>query len=204
MVLRQFPDINVVRQLRNDATRPGNTWQNVALNIRCKEVSRTGVESPYSLFLNKKGFSYCSVNKQQYRIETDKFLLTQPGETYGLVVDNPGQTEICNIHINRDFFNGWAHTMTVADEQQLDMPVTITDAAPRFFTQLYRVDEKLEWRTDQLRCIAPEDKQSFDIITGCIVQHLLLSNNEKEQNSKATLLKGCCKGGHLQAPGTGL
>jgi AraC family transcriptional regulator len=173
MLLKQFPDINMVRRLSNDAQTPANAWKNVALNIKCREVSRLNVESPYSLFMNRQGFSYCSVNKRQYLVETDTFLLSRPGELYGLVVDNMGQTEIANIHINRDFFNAIAHAYTAPAEKQLD-ETGWPEATPTLFTQLYKKDEVITQLTNTL--LGTENGQDFEIALANIVVYLLSAN----------------------------
>lgn len=190
MILKQFPDIDLVRRLSNEPKKQADIWMNVALNIKCSEVSRTGVESPYSIFLNKKGFSYCNVSGQQYRLETDQFLLTRPGEIYDLIVDNTAQTEICNIHINRDFFNSLAHTLTAGSEQLLDQPRDRYHADTRLQTQLYGIDSVLEHLTDKLTTIATNDSTAFELLLGDVVTHLLYADEQVQRTiSKLPFVK---------------
>ena len=179
MLLNQFPDINLVRSYRNEPVSSGdNVWRNVALNIKCREADRTGVESPYSLFLNHKGHSYCTVNKNQYKIETDTFLLSRPGEQYGLIIDNLHQTEIFNIHINKDFFEGWYHAITAGDERQLDGSLSaLTDPLPNLFTQLYPKDDAFNRLINELGNTG-DDNEVFDAVLGRLVVYLLQSNEE--------------------------
>lgn len=181
MLVHEFPDLNWVRSLRNDAASPVNTWKNIALNVKCRQVSRTGVESPYSLFLNKTGHSYCGVNKKQYRIEDDNFLLSRPGEQYDLIVDNLQQTETFNIHINKDFFHGWAHTLTTPHAQLLDKPFENTAAEPALFTQLYRKTGDFNLLIARLEAVNEGDMAGFDYVFGQVVQYLLLCSNDTRQ-----------------------
>jgi AraC family transcriptional regulator len=178
MILKQFPDINMVRGLRNDAVKPANTWRNVVLNIKCRQVSRTGVESPYSLFLNRNGFSHCTVNKQRYQIETDSFLLTQPGQLYDLVIDNPGQTEICNIHINRDFFGQFTRVLTTSSEKLLDDPYDCKNSMPKLLTTLYPKDDRMAELTNRLCAMDVTATDEFELTLGSIIEHLLLAGDE--------------------------
>jgi AraC family transcriptional regulator len=178
MLVHEFPDINWVRGLRNDAMSPANKWKNIALNIKCKQVCRTGVESPYSLFMNRAGHSLCSVNKRQYRVETDCFLLTRPGEQYDLVIDNLQQTEIFNIHINKDFFDGWVHALTTPDERLLDNPNVHKDTDPVLFTQLYRKDDAFNALIGRIAQLDKQDHVGFEYVLGQLIQHLLLSGKE--------------------------
>jgi AraC-like DNA-binding protein len=178
MLLKQFPDINFVRQLRNDTVLPTHAWKNVALNFLCRQASRSGVESPYSLFLNRSGHSYCRVNERQHRIDTDTYLLTQPGEVYDLEVDNMQQTEICNLHINRDFFLQLTHTLTTGSHNLLDNPGHDSSYTPQLFTQLYRKDVQFQAFTSQLCELRPDDLQGFDLVLADIVAHILLANEQ--------------------------
>ncbi len=177
MLLKEFPDINMVRQLKNNAARGGAEWRNVVLNFECREASRLNLGSPYSLFLNKKGHSHCAVNKRQYRIETDTFLFTQPGDVYGLTVDNIHKTELCNIHINRAFFNGVAHTLTTPDEQLIDNPES-TETNAHLFTQLYRKDATINHLAHKLTTPETYSTNTFDQVLMELVQHLLVSNED--------------------------
>lgn len=181
MLATQFPDINMVRKLRNERA-DGNAplWNNIALNIKCREVSRTGVESPYSIFMNNKGFSHCSVDNRQYRIETDTFLIARPGEMYDLEIDNLHQTEIFNIHINRDFFHDIAYNLTTSSAVLLDEHQAPQDTAPYLSTQLYARDAVLETHTRAIAA-AGSNKAAFDRALTDLVTHLLIANEQVRQ-----------------------
>ncbi len=166
----------MVRRLRNESSKPADKWMNVALNVKCRQVSRTGVESPYSLFLNRKGFSYCTVNKQMYRVETDTFLLTQPGDIYDLVIDNTGQTEICNIHINREFFNNALYAISTTSPQLLNNPEN-KDYEHPLFTQLQTKDDTINRLVTRIVNQQPADANEFELILIEIINHLALSND---------------------------
>lgn len=190
MLLKEFPDISMVRRLRNEPLKPTDKWMNVALNIKCREASRTGVESPYSLFINRKGFSYCTVNRQQYRIETNAFLFTQPGDIYDLIIDNTDQTEICNIHINREFFNNAAYSLTTSSSTQLDKPYHPDDAL-HFFTQLHEKDEVTKYLIAQLSKLPSNDTANFERLLIDIIENLLIKNQTvRSKISRLPFLKG--------------
>lgn len=184
MVTRQFPDLNMVRQLRNEApmgTVPA--WNNIALNVKCREASRTGVESPYSLFINNSGHSLCRVDGRNYRVETDTFLLSRPGEQYDLVIDNLQQTEIFNIHINRDYFHQRAWELTNSDARLLDAPHTSGSHAPYLNSQLYAKDMQLQLLLHNLQ--ATTNKQSFDLSLDNIICYLLSKDEDTRREMAA-------------------
>lgn len=171
----------MVRQLKNNAARGQDEWRNVVLNFNCGEASRLNLESPYSLFLNRKGHSHCNVNGNNYRIETDTFLFSQPGDIYGLTIDNLRKTEICNVHINKRTFEGIAHTLTHSHAQQLDMPDdTHTDA--RFVTQLHHKDYPLNAILDRLTDAATYEHGLFEPVLMRLIEHLLLQNEDVKKS----------------------
>ncbi len=186
MLLTQFPDINQVRRLRNEATKPNEQWNNVALNFQCKQASRTGVESPYSLFLNVRGHSYCSINGSPYRIEDDAFLLARPGEIYDLTVDNVRGTEICNIHINRNFFHTVAASFIAPTHALLNDPFWEVDAMPLLNARLHPKNACFDAITSRLRSAAPNDTASFEQSLVMLIEWLL-HNNEKTKQRIAAL-----------------
>lgn len=183
MLSKQFPNLDWVRRLRNDAAdTAAPKWNNIALNVKCREAYRTGVESPYSLFMNVSGHSYCNVNRKQYKVETDGFLLTRPGDQYDLIIDNLQQTETFNIHINRDFFNEVAHDITTHDTHLLDGH-QIRPAQPYLFTQLYGKDDAITGYTGLLT--QATNKTQFDIVLANMVAHLLKTDEHTQRQIAA-------------------
>jgi len=176
MLLRQFPDINTVRKLKNDATNGSNEWRNVVLNFECREASRLNVESPYSLFINKKGFSYCTINDRNYRVETDRFLFAQPGDIYGLTIDNLQQTELCNVHINKRFFDNVVRTLTATDEQLIDDPDRDDTYDIRFFSQLYTKDETFNVLAGRLTRPETYTNNCFEPALIALIEYVVMQN----------------------------
>lgn len=176
MLVKQFPNLDMVRKLRNDAPGPATPlWNNIALNVKCKEAFRTGVESPYSIFMNNKGHSYCSVNGRQYKIETDTFLISRPGEQYDLVIDNLHQTEIFNIHINRDFFHSLANSLVCSDAQLLGGATTEVES-PYLLTQLYARDERIIALTKLIA--QTTTKEQFEVALARLTKYLLTTDED--------------------------
>jgi AraC family transcriptional regulator len=183
MLSKQFPNLDWVRRLRNDASgQQATKWNNIALNVRCREACRTGVESPYSLFMNVSGHSYCNVNRKQYKVETDGFLFTRPGDHYDLIIDNLQQTETFNIHINRDFFHDVAADLTATDTQLLDGAARPQND-PYLFTQLYARDAQLNGYMQLLA--QAKGKTAFDIALANMIGYLLKTDTGIQQQINA-------------------
>ena len=184
MFQTHFPDIDMVKKLSNEPLAPANIWKNTALNVKCKEVYRAGIESPYSLFMNNKGFSYCNVNGRQYRVETDSFLLTRPGERYDLIIDNLQQTEIFNIHINKQFFDALARSLTAPDDALINDPNNTGDHSPYLFTQLYPKDDRIQVLMQRIAQTGT-DKEAFELALANLLTHLLMTDNETSRKMES-------------------
>ncbi len=176
MLLRSFPEINMVRNLKNEAARGGTEWRNVVLNFECREASRLHLESPYSIFANIGGHSHCRINKTAYRVETDMFLLSQPGDIYDLTVDNHQKTVLCNIHINKRFFDGVAATLQHTHEQLLNDPTSGRQATIKLNSQLYARNHSINSILQQLRQDSTYDNGAFDDTLILLTEHLLVQH----------------------------
>ena len=193
MLLTQFPDINQIRRLKNEPAKPAEKWNNVVLNFKCKQANRTGIESPYSLFLNTQGFSYCNLNGNRYRIETDSFLLAQPGEIYDLTIDNRCTTEISNIHINYHFFNAVASAFALPTPLLLHNPEHITYSLPQLYSQLHTKTPEFTTLTTQL-CTPAQNEADFEYTLSRLIEWLLLHNDSiKKQILALPPLKAAVK-----------
>lgn len=194
MLVRQFPDLNVVRGLKNDATQPDKAWRNIALNIRCKEVSRLGIESPYSLFMNVRGHSWCTVNKQQYRIEDDTVLLTQPGDVYGLEIDNIATTEIFNIHLNREFVEANSSALLTGSAALLD-GATGVNTTMVLATQTMSKTDGINSIVARLQMAGEADTEdTYEVIFAELVTQLVMAEAANQRKVAALpVLRGAVK-----------
>lgn len=175
MLLHNFPNINTIRKLKGNATEGNNAWKNVVLNFRCEKTSRLNIESPYSLFLNKSGHSHCNVNGRTYRVETDHVLFAQPGDVYGLTIDNINKTEICNVHITKQFFEEVAYCRMSNDALLLSSPEGIIDNL-LLQTQFFPKDKELKIVTDQLSHEITHEQKMFEATLADLV-YLMICHN---------------------------
>jgi AraC family transcriptional regulator len=178
MLLSEFPDIDMVRRLKANAISGQQEWRNVVLNFECREASRLNLSSPYSFFINRKGASYCAVNNNQYKIETDTILFSQPGDTYGLTIDNIDKTEICNIHISKRFFENAMYALTTSSAHLLHQPESEHEPTIQLFTQLYQKDQQTKLLVDRLTHKDTYSNNQFDECLTELIGHQLLQNNE--------------------------
>jgi AraC family transcriptional regulator len=177
MLLKEFPDINVVKRLRNVATETSQEWRNVVLNFECREASRLALESPFSIFANNTGHSFCKLNKRHYRIDTDTFLFAQPGDEYGLIIDNHEKTELCNVHINRTFFNSAFESLNKDHDQLLDIPHYCQHEEYQLPSQLHAKDPIIKHLIKSLTAPATHDENKFETVLIELIGHLALKSD---------------------------
>lgn len=177
MLLREFPDLKLVRQLKSNAASCNTAWRNVVLNFSCAEASRLNLDSPYSFFLNRSGHSHCSVNNRHYRVETDRVLFSQPGDIYGLTIDNLHRTEICNIHITKNFFEEAAYAAITNDEKLLDNPGGSLESI-LLHSQLYRRDEQLNTILNKLAQPTTFESNMFESVLADLVTTMIARNED--------------------------
>lgn len=133
MILKEFPDINWLKKqietnFRNQRSwdnRPLPTpgWPSVILNVKTKASERLNVKGPFSIFMNVKGWSAIGVDKKRVRINENAYIVTNHGQYYDLLIDEPTATETLNIHFGEKFYMDALHTLNNKDEYLLDNPV---------------------------------------------------------------------------------
>jgi len=177
VLLHSFPDINAVRRLKGNATEGKNIWRNVVLNFRCREASRLSLESPYSLFINRSGYSFCNINGRGYRVETDNVLFAQPGDIYGLTIDNMNRTEICNVHITKQFFEEAAYAAIQDDATLLSSPLGSVTGL-RLRSQFYEKDRNLRLVSDKLSQTTTYEEHMFEATLADLARVMICKNEE--------------------------
>ena len=132
MLLRQFPDIQwLKRKIRDDfgdKTAVNNTalkhngWPTVVLNAAVKHTDRRDIKGPFSLFFNQQGQSQVMVQGRQYTINEQCYGLSNAGEYYNLLIDQPQPTETLNLHFGQHFFEQSVEALSRSHEALLDNP----------------------------------------------------------------------------------
>jgi AraC family transcriptional regulator len=115
-------------------------------------------------------------------VETDTFLFSQPGDIYGLTIDNLHKTELCNIHINKGFFDGAVNAMARGSEQLLDDPFDAGNTQVPLFTQLYRKDDRFNSLADKLTQPETYNTNSFEAVLAELIEHIVMQNTGIRNN----------------------
>ncbi|WP_431216429.1 hypothetical protein ACQ86N_18505 [Puia sp. P3] len=115
MILNEFPDIGWLKSQIAQGFSNRLGWGNlpldkegfpsVIIHTRVKECYRPDVKGPFSFFLNIRGTSYCGIDSQKTRIDTDNYYVSNRQQLYTLGVEEDlGDTETFNIHFG-DFLS---------------------------------------------------------------------------------------------------
>lgn len=126
MLLKEFPDINWLKNAitENFAERrswdnrplPNTGWPTAILNVKTRHVERRDIKGPFSLFLNKSGRSQITCDKKTVAINDDTYVLSNNGQHYDLRIDDSRPTETFNIHFGEKLFSDTVHSLSKNDE----------------------------------------------------------------------------------------
>ena len=114
MLLREFPDIAWLKKQIETRFHEQKSWDNqpllsrgwpsVILNVKTREAERSNIEGPCSIFMNVKGWSMVGADKKNIKINENAYVLTNPGQHYNLLINEPKFTETLNIHFGEKFY----------------------------------------------------------------------------------------------------
>ncbi|WP_420582674.1 helix-turn-helix domain-containing protein [Reichenbachiella sp.] len=186
MLLSEFPDIHWLKKAiqQNFSEKrswdnkplPAMGWPTAILNVKTKQVERTDIKGPFSLFLNLAGKSQVTCDQKSVQLNTDTYLLSNHGQHYDLLINEKQSTETFNIHFGEKLYQDTIHTLTKSDDQLLDEPCTQVIKfnqcvrthfrGPQFNTLVEKVQANYQ----------NEEKESslFDLLS-----YLLIENNKQ-------------------------
>lgn len=151
MIFHEFPDLtwlkNQIAQGFSNRLGWGNLpldtegFPSVIIHTKVWECYRPDIKGPFSFFLNIRGNSLCSVDRQTTRIDEDNYFVSNRSQLYTLQIENSGHsTETFNIHFG-DFFSGSVLNSLVTPADRILGAGTDKQLSPfLFFNQLHRRD----------------------------------------------------------------
>ena len=195
MILHEFPEIG---WLKGQIARGFNNrvgWCNqpldhegfpsVVIHTKVSECYRPDIEGPFSFFLNVRGNSSCSVDRQMTTIDTDHYFVSNRRQTYTLRVDRgPLETETCNIHFGDFFCGSVLNALVTPASNILDAGNGKQVSTTVVFNQLHRRDETFNALIRALLSSPPESgKLRFEELLSS-----LLSNFWQQQHQIAKIV----------------
>ena len=151
MIFHEFPDITWLKsQVAHEfSNRLG--WGNlpldtegfpsVIINTKVRECFRPDIKGPVSFFLNIRGNSFCSVDRQTTRIDEDNYFISNRSQLYTLqVAEDSGGTETFNIHFGDLFSESVLNSLITPADRILDAGTEKQLSPLLFFNQLHHRD----------------------------------------------------------------
>jgi len=151
MILHEFPDLtwlkSQIAQNFNNRLGWGNLkldkegFPSVIIQTRVRECFRPDIKGPFSFFLNVRGNSLCSVDRQRTRIDEDNYFVSNRNQLYTLEVEEDAQdTETFNIHFGEFFSESVLNSLVTPTHRILDAGTDKQLSPVLFFNQLHRRD----------------------------------------------------------------
>lgn len=151
MIFHEFPDLtwlkNQIAQGFSNRLGWGNLpldtegFPSVIIHTKVRECFRPDIQGPFSFFLNIRGNSLCSVERQTTRIDEENYFVSNRSQLYTLQVEESScATETFNIHFG-DFFSGSVlNSLLTPADKILDAGTEKQLSPVLFFNQLHRRD----------------------------------------------------------------
>jgi len=151
MILHEFPDITWLKSQIAEGFSNRLGWGNlpleregfpsVIIHTTVRECYRPDIIGPFSFFLNLRGNSSCSVDRQTTRIDEDNYFVSNDHQPYTLQVgEGSGETETFNIHFGEFLSESVLNSLVTPAHRILDAGTERQLSPVLFFNQLHRRD----------------------------------------------------------------
>jgi AraC family transcriptional regulator len=151
MIFHEFPDLSWLKHQIAQGFSNRLGWGNlpldtegfpsVIIHTKVRECFRPDIKGPFSFFLNIRGNSLCSVDRQTTRIDEDNYFVSNRSQLYTLQVEeSSGSTETFNIHFGEFFSESVLNSLITPADRILDAGTDKQLSPVLFFNQLHRRD----------------------------------------------------------------
>jgi len=151
MIFHEFPDLGWLKHQIAQGFSNRLGWGNlpldtegfpsVIIHTKVRECFRPDIKGPFSFFLNIRGNSLCSVDRQTTRIDEDNYFVSNRSQLYTLQVEEDStSTETFNIHFGEFFSESVLNALITPADRILDAGTEKQLSPVLFFNQLHRRD----------------------------------------------------------------
>jgi AraC family transcriptional regulator len=151
MIFHEFPNLSWLKSQIAQGFSNRLGWGNlpldtegfpsVIIHTKVKECYRPDIKGPVSFFLNLRGNSQCSVDRQTTRIDEENYFVTNRSQLYSLrVEESSGGAETFNIHFGEFFCETVLNSLVTPADRILDAGTEKQLSPFSFFNQLHRRD----------------------------------------------------------------
>ena len=151
MIFHEFPDLTWLKSQVSHGFSNRLGWGNlpldtegfpsVIIHTKARECFRPDIKGPFSFFLNIRGNSLCSVDRQTTRIDGENYFVSNRSQSYTLQIEeNSGGAETFNIHFGEFFCESVLNSLVTPADRILDAGTEKQFSPFSFFNQLHRRD----------------------------------------------------------------
>jgi len=151
MIFQEFPDLTWLKSQIAQGFNNRLGWNNlpldtegfpsVIIHTKVRACYRPAIKGPFSFFLNLRGNSWCSVERQNTRVDEDNYFVSNRSQLYTLQVEEADcDTETFNIHFGEFFSESVLNSLLTPANKILDAGTTKQLSPVVFFNQLHRRD----------------------------------------------------------------
>ncbi|MEO6961287.1 MAG: AraC family transcriptional regulator [Puia sp.] len=151
MIFHEFPDLTWLKSQIAQGFSNRLGWGNlpldtegfpsVIIHTKVTECFRPEIKGPFSFFLNIRGNSFCSVDRQTTRIDEDNYFVSNRSQPYTLQVEESSRrTETFNIHFGEFFSESVLNSLITPADRILDAGTEKQLCSISFFNQLHHRD----------------------------------------------------------------
>lgn len=151
MIFQEFPDLTWLKSQIAQGFSNRLGWGNlplhtegfpsVIIHTKVRECYRPDIKGPFSFFLNIRGNSFCSVDRQTTRIDEENYFVSNRSQSYTLQVEeNSGGAETFNIHFGEFFSESVLNALVTPTDRILDAGTEKQLSPISFFNQLHHRD----------------------------------------------------------------
>jgi AraC family transcriptional regulator len=160
MILHEFPDLQWLKGqiARRWDNRMG--WGNqcldtdgfpsVIVHTVSRECFRPDIKGPFSIFLNLKGSSLCTVDGRTTRVGEGSYFISNEAQSYTLQIEEGDPAETFNIHFGEHFAESVLYALVTPSDRILDQGSEERGIAFSFFNQLHARDAAFDALIDQM------------------------------------------------------
>lgn len=203
MILHKFPDLSWLKSQIQQHFQPKQSWGSqklenkgwptVLLNVKTNFTERNDILGPFSLFFNISGTSIVQVGSKRIHIGDSSFVISNFGDSYSLLINQPDQTETLNIHFGEKFYKEALTANLQTHETLLDNPFEVKSKGLHVpFRSFFTDHHFLKLATQlfyQLKTAKAEDLSTQEKLFALFSHLMQLGEHERNRIESLTYLK---------------
>jgi len=189
VILHEFPDLRWLKDQIAQGFENRLGWGNLTLDTAgfpsviihtvSQECFRPDIKGPFSIFLNLKGSSLCTVDGETRRIDEGSYFISNRQQPYTLQIEKGSPAETFNIHFGERFAESVLYSLITPADRILEQGMEGRLELFAFFNQLHRRDAVFDaligriiraYRKDGFNKLLFEE-QLTDLLTCHLQQH---------------------------------